>query len=599
MLPITRALQVPDGSWFRANEPCRAACPVGTDAGAYVTAIADGDWVGAYAIARAHNPFPSVCGRVCAAPCETACRRGVLDAPVAIRALKRTATERFGVESPLGGLAWHEAHGPVPPATRPSIAIVGAGPAGLAAAYELRLAGHAVVIHEASERAGGMMALGIPAFRLPRDLLNAELSAILDLGIELRLGSEVGRDVSLESLLEQHEAVFVASGCGRGRELEIPGRERDGVILAVEYLLNVNQGARAELGERVVVIGGGSVAFDVARTARRTADSMESTAEPGLHTSLDAARSARRDGSREVTILARDSRDALPADAAELAAAESEGIRIRFSTAVTRIVGDSRVRGVGVVPFDRHAAASAHAAADAPTAGEEVLEADTVIVAVGQRADTAFISPLLLPVRTGFGGLRVDPLSLRTSHPRLWAGGDVARGPRLLIEAVADGLRAARDILRTLSGDTAGLAGEVTHLSAAPITERWNTDYDRIPRAEPPLTPVERRTGFAEAELALDGASAMREAARCLRCFEQIMLDADRCIVCGLCVDVCPERCLAIESDGAEPAGRWRFSLDETACVRCGLCVARCPADALSLVHAAEACLIRAEEATS
>lgn len=572
---------------------------MGTDAGAYVTAIADGDWASAYAIARANNPFPSVCGRVCAAPCETACRRGVIDAPVAIRALKRSATERYGVESALGRTAWHAGHGPVPPASRPSIAIVGAGPAGLAAAYELRLAGHAVVIHEASDRAGGMMALGIPAFRLPRDLLDAEIAAVLELGIDLRLGSTVGRDVTIEALLEEHIAVFVASGCGRGRELDIPGREREGVILAVEYLLHVNQGARAAIGERVVVIGGGSVAFDVARTARRDTDADAESPPVSLHTSLDAARAARRSGSRDVTIVALESRAELPTDEAELAAAESEGIRIRFRTAVTRIDGDNRVRGVAVAPVRRVFDARGNFAPDIDrSAAEAILDADTVIVAIGQRAETGFVPASLVPARTGFGGLPVDAHSQRTAHPRLWAGGDVARGPRLLIEAVADGQRAARDMLRVLSGDARGFAEQVTVLSSAPVTGRWRTAYDRIPRAEPPLLPAERRTDFAEAERTLDADAARREGARCLRCFEQIMLDVDRCIVCGLCVDVCPEGCLAIESDGAGPTGSWRFSLDETACVRCALCVMRCPADALSLVHAAEACSLASLEST-
>jgi NADPH-dependent glutamate synthase beta subunit-like oxidoreductase/ferredoxin len=570
---------------------------VGTDAGAYVTAIADGDWASAYAYARAHNPFPSVCGRVCAAPCETACRRGIIDAPVAIRALKRTATERFGVESALGPAAWHTAHGPVPPATRPPVAIVGAGPAGLAAAYELRLAGHAVVIHEASDRAGGMMALGIPAFRLPRALLDGEIAAILDLGIDLRLGSAVGRDVSIEALLTEHAAVFVASGCGRGRELDIPGRERQGVILAVEYLLHVNQGAPPPVGERVAVIGGGSVAFDVARTARRITEPSGDAPPASLHTSLDAARSARRAGSREVTIFALESREELPTDEAELAAAETEGIHIRFRHAVTRIDGEARVRGIAVAPVRRVFDDRGHFAPEVEHTAEERLEADTVIVAIGQRAETGFVASTLVPERTGFGGLPVDASNQRTTHPRLWAGGDVARGPRLLIEAVADGQRAARDIIRVLAGETRRPAEAVTVLSPAALTGRWHTGYDRVPRIDIPLLAPEHRTDFAEAEHGLAADAARREGARCLRCFEQVMLDADRCIVCGLCVDVCPEGCLSIEPGPDTAGGAWRFALDETACLRCGLCVARCPAEALSLVHAAEACArTRAEE---
>jgi ferredoxin len=230
-------------------------------------------------------------------------------------------------------------------------------------------------------------------------------------------------------------------------------------------------------------------------------------------------------------------------------------------------------------------------------AAEERIEADTVIVAIGQRAETGFVASSLLPGRTSFGGLPVDGHSQRTAHPRLWAGGDVARGPRLLIEAIADGQRAARDILRVLSGEARGGAEPVTVLSPAAVTGRWRTSYDRWPRVEVPLRPPERRVDFAEAEDALDASAARREGTRCLRCFEQVMLDADRCIVCGLCVDVCPEGCLAIEPDATNPASPWRFSLDETACLRCALCVARCPAEALSLVHAAEACSLPSREA--
>jgi len=571
---------------------------VGTDAGAYVTAIAAGDWAAAYAAARAHNPFPSVCGRVCAAPCEDACRRGVIDAPVAIRALKRTATARFGVESAAGAAAWHAAHGPIPPATRPSVAVVGAGPAGLAAAHDLRLAGHPVVIYEASDRAGGMMALGIPAFRLPRALLDAEIAAILSLGVELRLNCAVGRDITIEQLLEQHAAVFVASGCGRGRELEVPGRELQGVIVAVEYLLHVNQGAPPPLTEHVVVIGGGSVAFDAARMAVRTGDTDAAPSTPsdaGLHTSLDAARAAKRAGSREVTIIALESREELPADAAELAAAEAEGIHIRFRTSVTRIEGADMVERVSLTAVRRVFDARGNFAPELDHASPaEALIADTVIVAVGQRAESGFVPEALAVPRTGFGGLAVDPATGRTAHPRLWAGGDVARGPRLLIEAVADGRRAAASIHRALGGTDAQDRPLQAVFSSAPVTGRWLNDYDQVPRAVFPLVPDAARVPDAEVELGLSDAAAQREGARCLRCFEQVMLESTRCILCGLCADVCPVGSISLAAAGA--MGRWQLALDETACLRCGLCIARCPARALSLVHAAEACALTSPE---
>ena len=262
---------VPDAAWLWANEPCRAACPVHTDAGAYVTAIAEGRPRDAYLIARGPNPFASICGRVCAAPCESACRRGTVDAPVAIRALKRYVTEQFGVESFDAAAVWHEAHGPVPDATGTSVGIIGGGPAGLAAAYELRLAGHPVTVYEAADRLGGMMVLGIPEYRLSRELIAREIEAIVELGIEVELRFRAGVDATLDELLARHDALFVAVGTGRGRGLDLPGHDQDGVLRAVEFLLNVNQGFRVALGERVVVVGGGNVAFDAARTALRAA----------------------------------------------------------------------------------------------------------------------------------------------------------------------------------------------------------------------------------------------------------------------------------------------------------------------------------------
>ncbi|HLF99813.1 MAG TPA: FAD-dependent oxidoreductase, partial [Acidimicrobiia bacterium] len=257
-----------------------------------MTAIAEGRTRDAYAIARRSNPFPSICGRVCAAPCESACRRGRIDAPVSIRALKRFVTERFGVESFGGTAAWHDAHGPVPAATAPSVGIVGGGPAGLAAAHDLRLAGHPVTIYEAQERLGGMMVLGIPEYRLARSLVAREVAAILDLGVEARTGCRIGDEISFDDLLAEHAAVFVAAGTGVGRSLDIPGHDLDGVLRAVEFLLNVNRGFRLDLGERVVVVGGGNVAFDAARTALRAMarDERPPTPERLTAETVDAAR---------------------------------------------------------------------------------------------------------------------------------------------------------------------------------------------------------------------------------------------------------------------------------------------------------------------
>ncbi len=594
---------VPDAQWLWDNEPCRAACPVHTDAGAYVVAIAEGRFRDAYDIARGPNPFPSICGRVCAAPCETACRRGAIDAPVAIRALKRFVTERFGVENFAGSQAWHDGHGPVPEPSLPSVGIIGGGPAGLAAAHDLRLAGHAVTVYEAEARLGGMMVLGIPEYRLPRPLIQREIDAILELGIEVSVNCRVGIDVTMAELEQRHAALFVGVGTSRGRGLDIPGNQLDGVFKAVEFLLNINRGYRVDLGKRVVVVGGGNVAFDAARTALRAAANHENAPEPerlpdgaadvrrGFTTTLDAARAALRAGVEHVTVVALESFEEMPADYEEIKAAEAEGITIRYRRGPYRVIGEGgSVRGletVGVVSvFDE----SGRFAPVFDTDALELLAADSVILAVGQAPDVDFLSEMdINPTR--FGGIAVDT-NLRSSNDTIWAGGDVAFGPRNLIDAIADGRRAAASINAALMGTE--LPGATVHridLIAKPTFRRIATSYDATPRTEIPSVAQGRRTGFAEVEVGYDEAAAVLEGQRCLRCFDNIMLRPDLCILCGLCVDVCPNDCISIVRADVVGIGHSQQSallIDETACIRCGLCINRCPPSALVMVHAKE-----------
>jgi formate dehydrogenase (NADP+) beta subunit len=593
---------IPDARWLCDNEPCRAACPVHTDAGAYVTAIAEGRVRDAYLIARAPNPFASICGRVCAAPCETACRRSTVDAPVAIRALKRYVTERFGVESFTAHAAWHEAHGPVPPETLGSVGVIGGGPAGLAAAYELRLAGHPVTVYEATDRLGGMMVLGIPEYRLARELITREVEAIIELGIDVELSFRVGVDATITELLARHESLFVSVGCGRGRDLDLPGRELDGVLPAVEFLLNVNSGFRADLGRRLVVVGGGNVAFDAARTALRTAASGGSAgsgedgassgesledARRGMVTTLDVARAAVRAGVLDVTVIALETPEEIPADPEEIGEAESEGIAILYRKGPHRFVGKGgRVTGLETIDvesvFDEHRRFN-------PTflpGTEAVLPADTVILAVGQAADLDMLAGV--DVATTRGRIGIDPSSMRTTHPRIWAGGDAAHGPRNLIDAIADGQRAAASIHAGAAGVSTAVRVELTRRRGY---RRLSTGYDAIARQPIPAVPSNRRIGFGEVETGYDEKGAWLESLRCLRCFDNVMLDPELCILCGLCVDVCPPNCITIARADTVGAGSEEQSvllLDEDTCIRCGLCVNRCPPGALSMVHAQE-----------
>lgn len=595
----------PDDQWLWDNEPCRAACPVHTDAGAYVTAIAEDRLRDAYLIARGPNPFASICGRVCAAPCETACRRAKIDQPVAIRALKRFVTERFGVESFAANSVWHEAHGPVPPPTLPSVGVVGGGPAGLAAAYELRLAGHPVTVYEAADRLGGMMVLGIPEYRLARELIDREIGAILELGIDTELSFRVGHDAPIEELLGRHGALFLAVGTGRGRDLDLPGHELDGILRAIEFLLNVNRGYRADLGQRVVVVGGGNVAFDAARTALRAASGEPELAEPtapapqtgtpedarrGMTTTLDVARAAIRAGVLDVTVIALESPEEIPADPEEIAEAEAEGIEILYRRGPHRFVGaDGRVTGLETIEvrsvFDDEGRFNPTFVPDTYA----VLPADTVILAVGQAADLQVLSGVELELSRGC--IQVDPITMRTSNPRIWSGGDVAHGPRNLIDAVADGQRAAATIHAELAGVAAPPSGVRVELHRRPTFRRLSTSYDAIERQPVPATPSARRVGFAEVEVGYDADDAWLQSLRCLRCFDNVMLEPSLCILCGLCVDVCPTNCITIaraDDLGLGEVSQSVLLLGEDLCIRCGLCVNRCPPGALSMVHARE-----------
>jgi NADPH-dependent glutamate synthase beta subunit-like oxidoreductase/ferredoxin len=593
---------VPDAQWLWANEPCRAACPVHTDAGAYVTAIAEGRFEDAYLIARAPNPFPSVCGRVCAAPCERACRRGSVDAPVSIRALKRFVSERFGVESFAANTIWHRAHGAVPPANGPSVGVIGGGPAGLAAACDLRLAGHPVTIYEAQNRLGGMMVLGIPEYRLSRALIAREIEAIIELGIDVETNARIGESHSIAELLDSHDAIFLAVGTGIGRDLDLPGRDLDGVLRAVEYLLNVNQGFRVELGERVVVVGGGNVAFDAARTALRAASSGATPPAPvalggdsgedarrAMTTTFDVARAARRAGVRDVSIVALESPAEIPADPEEIDEAEREGIRIVYRRGPHRFVGNGRVSGLETIGVASVFDADGRFAPTFEPGTESIIEADTVILAVGQAADVGFLAADV--ERGRGGGVSIDAQTLRTSHAKIWAGGDVAHGPRNLIDAIADGRRAAASIHHALTGAPLPADGHEVRVELRTGFRRLDSDYDAIPRQQVPAVPTDRRIGFGEVETGYDDRQARLEGLRCLRCFDNVMLSPELCILCGLCVDVCPPNCITIARADVIGAGTDRQSallLDEDLCIRCGLCVNRCPPGALSMVHARE-----------
>ena len=627
------AVKLPEIGHWKAQVKCQAACPVQTDAGRYVQLIAEGRMEEAFLVARAPNPFASVCGRVCAAPCEDACRRGAIDAPVTIRALKRFLTEQYGVEStrpdtqdrlrseavtegnvypghlPVQPLTFHAS--PPRSSTR-RVAVVGAGPSGLAAAHDLALRGYAVTVFDAAEEPGGMMRFGIPEYRLPRALIRAEIDKILALGVRLEAARPLSPSFGLAELRAQgFEAIFLAVGVSRGRDLEAPGVEKDGVVKAVDYLLNVNRGYRMDLGRRVVVIGGGFVAFDAARTAWRVAreDDQEPPDSPDadarVQEALDSARAAVRGGASEVTIVSLEEFDEMPVlrttqGHEEFEEARREGIRFLTRRGPRRFIGNGRLEAVELRAVCSVFDTSGRFSPVYDDGDLVVVEADACILAIGQSADLSFLKPADGIQLTPGGTIKVDPATLATSADGVYAGGDVAFGPRNLIEAIANGNRAARSMHAYL--DAAGGRRQVTvAIDEIPTRDyRMLAGFELLDRQAPPTLDVGRRTGIAEVEVGFAAEAARVQAARCLVCHVQTIYDPEKCVLCNRCVDVCPEYCLAIvpfedldldEATRAELIARASADglplsamvKDDERCIRCGLCAIRCPTDAMTM----------------
>jgi NADPH-dependent glutamate synthase beta subunit-like oxidoreductase len=632
-------VEIPDIEYYRREIPCQYACPVHTDGRGYVNAIADGDFEQGYIIARQPNPFASTCGRVCNAACETACRRGKIDTPVAIRPLKRFLTEQYGVEVlthvPVARAEGRRVGVELLPGSSPGnsatvesaitlakvasqrrvsrhakVAVVGAGPTGLTAAQDLALLGYEVTLFERSDTLGGMLLWGLPEYRLPRTMLRQEIEQILHQGVEVRLNMHLGKDFMLKDLREWgYEAVFVSIGAHKSRALTIPGVEMDGVFRALDFLFNVNRGYRVEMGQRVLVVGGGGVAVDVARTAARVGE--ETYPQPGegtLLTAVAAAREAARLGVRDVHLMCLESIEEMPAGEEEVRHAEEEGITLHTRRGPVQIRGiEGKAAFLDTLQVQSVFDSQGRFNPVLIPGTEQSMEADTIILSIGQSSDLSFITEEDGIAVTHRETIQVVPETLATTAPGVFAGGDVAFGPRFIIEAARDGHIAARSIDQYLQGDK-GHVVRRARMTVIPVEKLPPTARLQVQRQRPPVLPVERRIGISEVELEYPKEMAVEQADRCLRCHIQTVFNGDLCILCGGCSDICPMNCFKLvgldqlQGDAKlEALVQARFGApledlaarvpvrgsaiikDETQCIRCGLCARRCPTGAITM----------------
>ncbi|MBA3973415.1 MAG: hypothetical protein C0504_04250 [Candidatus Solibacter sp.] len=618
---------VPGERYHQNLISCQVACPVHTDARGYVRAIAEGRFEDAYLIARGPNPFASICGRVCGAPCEAACRRGKVprvdddgafvanDRPISIRALKRFVCELHGPETgraasilsevsnfgppvaadaeELAALLRATINGEVRTGNGERVAIIGAGPAGLSAAHDLALLGFRPIVFETEPVPAGMLAVGVPAYRLPREVIEKEVDVIRALGVEIRCGVTVGKDITFAGLRSGHAAVIIAVGAKASRGLGLPGEQGPGVFGGVDLLRAVSLGEPVEAGRDVVVIGGGNVAYDVARTVLR-------------QIAFDTARTAARlPGTSRVRLVSLEGLEEMPADTVEIVEGDEEGIeRLNgWGPVAVERDGEGRVAGVRFRKCERVYDENRKFSPVYDDSRQITLDCDTVMLSVGQSPKLDFLTDGgedIEQFRPGWP--KADPKTLETTAKGVFVAGDLAHGTRLLIDAVASGKAAARSVYEYLTGRALASQAVTAHL----VEERYRREpgYESIRRVAAPLAHPEDRLRHPEAlvETGYTADQAMREASRCLDCGVTPVFDGSRCVLCGGCADVCPTLCLklvplseisrtaeigaaldGVFEQGEDLSQHSAILKDEDRCIRCAACAMRCPVDAISM----------------
>ncbi len=585
-----------DPQWFSDNIPCMSACPSHTDISRYIALIADGRYSDSYELNREHNVFPGCLGRMCARPCEDACRRKEVDAPIGICYLKRVAADYRG----------DTRHEVAPQSNGLSAAIVGAGVNGMTAARQLARKGYQVTVFERFPGPGGVMWTGVPEWRLPRDVIMEEVQLIVDLGVEIRYNCEIGKDITFQALSDGYDVVVISAGCQTPSAMGIPGEDLDGVISGLQFLEDVSLGQKdVWVGKRCVTVGGG-------------------------FTSMDCVRTVLRMGAEQSIMTYRRSIQEIPVDELELEEAEIEGVEIMYMVSPKRIIGNAegQVIGIEMVRNELGEADAQGRRRPVEVEGSEfIIDCDMVIPAIGQKQDNRFLGEML-PERDRRGVPLLDQ-NLRTELPNVWAAGDYVINPTNFISSIGEGKRVADLIDQQMRGaqpkikemeitrvptefvatPNSLLAEGVAEWSMTAMSRRlvWGDDYAGVPRQGMPTLPVADRgigtfDNTLESEIGYTKPIGFEEAKRCLQCQLNIFIDGNRCILCNNCADACPHQCIemislerihSIDND-VEMAEMARAELgpqaaamviDERSCIRCGICVDWCPTECLTMDH--------------